>query len=84
MLAIAEGWIFRTSNFIEMVAERIARGFTTMNSDMHHLVGKDMFDEHYVAKWYQVLAQGEFWIGLIVAAGFLAGAIYTRRYRDES
>ncbi len=84
MVAIAEGWIFRSSHFIEMVGERVARGFTTLNSDMHFLVGKDMFDEHYVAKWYEVLGESGFWIGLIVAAGFLAGAIYTRRHRDES
>jgi ABC-2 type transport system permease protein len=84
MMAIAEVWIFRSSNFIEMVAERVGRGFMTMNSDMQLLVGRDMFDEHHVARWYEVLGQSDFWIGLIVAAGFLAGAIYTRRYRDES
>ncbi len=84
MLAIAEGWIFKSSHFIEMVAYRIARGFTTLNADMHQLVGKDMFDERDVSLWYEVLAQGEFWLGLLVAAMFLAAAVYTRRYRDES
>lgn len=91
MIAIAEGWIFRSSNFIEMVGERIARGFSIINSDIQDLIsniqllrGKDMLSEHGVVKWYDVLGEGGFWIGLIVAAGFLAAAIYTRRYRDES
>lgn len=84
LIAIAEGWIFHSSRFIEMVGERIARGFTVLNSEMHFLVGQDMFDKDYVAHWYEVLADGSFWGGLVVAAVFLAGAIYTRRFQDES
>lgn len=84
LIAIAELWIFRSAHFIEMVGERIGVGFATMHSDMHYLVGADMFDGMEVSRWYEVFANGEFWIGIIVAAGFLAGAVYTRRYRDES
>ena len=85
MIAIAEGWIFHSANFMEMIGERIGMGFVTLNSDMHYLVGDaDMFDGREVSHWYEVLMQSGFWIGLLVAAAFLAGAIYTRRYRDES
>lgn len=83
LIAITEGWIFHTSSFIEMVANRIAHGFTILNSNMHYLVGGDMFD-FQVSRWYQVFGETEFWTGLAVSAVFLAGAIYTRRYRDES
>lgn len=83
MITVAEGWVFQTTHFIEMVGERIAHGFTILNSNMHYMVGGDMFDID-VQRWYQVFGNTEFWIGLIVSAVFLAGAIYTRRHRDES
>jgi len=83
MIVIAEGWIFHTSHFIEMIGDRIAKGFIILNSNMHYLVSGDMFDMD-VQRWYQVFGNIEFWGGLIVSAVLLAGAIYTRRYRDES
>jgi len=83
MIVVAEGWVFQTTYFIEMVGERIAQGFTILNSNMHYMVGGDMFDID-VQRWYQVFGNTEFWIGLVVSAVFLAGAIYTRRHRDES
>ena len=83
MIGIAEGWIFQSTRFIEMVGERIARGFAIQNSNLHFVSEGDMFDLG-VMRWYEALATGEFWLGLVVAAAFLAAAIYTRRYRDES
>ena len=56
MISVAEGMIFHSSNFIEMVGVRIAEVFASM----------------------------EFWAGLVVSAIFLAGAVFTRRHRDES
>lgn len=83
MISVAEGMIFRSSNFIEMVGERIASGFSILNSNMHYLVGADMFNVH-VMRWYEVFASMEFWMGLVVSAIFLTGAVFTRRHRDES
>jgi ABC-2 type transport system permease protein len=83
MISVAEGWVFHSSHFIEMIGKRIANGFTILNSNMHFLAGGDMFDVH-VMHWYEVFANVEFWAGLMVSAAFLAGAIYTRRHRDES
>jgi len=83
LISIAEGWIFHSSNFIEMVGIRIASGFAILNSNMNNLLGGDMFDVP-VWNWYQTFGNMEFWMGLFVSAVFLAGAIYTRRHRDES
>ncbi len=83
MISVAEGMIFHRSNFIEMVGGRIVNGFTILNSNMHYLVGADMFDVH-VMRWYEVLVSMEFWVGLAVSAVFLGGAVFTRRHRDES
>ena len=84
LLMIAEGWIFGSARFINLVGERIGQGFVTMNSNLINIADKDILDGKEIARWYEVLGESGFWIGLIVAAGFLAGAIYTRRYRDES
>lgn len=83
MISIAEAWVLHSSNFIEMVGERIANGFAILNSNMHFLAGGDMFDVQ-VMRWYEVFATMEFWAGLVVSAIFLAGAVFTRRHRDES
>lgn len=84
LIVIAEGWIFGSARFFNLVGERIGHGFVTMNSNLLNLLDKDIFDGRAVSRWYEVLGESGFWIGLIVAAGFLAGAIYARRYRDES
>jgi len=31
-----------------------------------------------------LLQSAGFWLGLVVAAGFIAGAVYLRRYGDDS
>ncbi|WP_196137929.1 hypothetical protein [Aliikangiella sp. G2MR2-5] len=83
MIIIAEGWIFQTSRFAEMFAERIGKSVMIQNSPINNLLGGDMFDGiTYTAG--EVLGGAPFWVGLGVAAIFLAGAIYTRRYRDEA
>lgn len=83
LLAIAEEWIFHSEHLIELVGKRIGGGFVIMNSNLNNLVGADMFKGNSV-NWYDVFVMTEFWGGLIVSAIFLAGAVYIRRYRDES
>jgi len=83
MLTIAEGWIFKTNYFIEMIAMRGANTFAIMNSNLHFTTHKEIFDIE-VMRWYEVFGNSEFWIGLIVAGVFLAGAIYTRSVRNET
>jgi len=83
LISVAEGYLFRSSNFIEMVGERIANGFVIMSYNTKVLFDDDLFDIG-TGNWYQTFGNMEFWMGLIVSAVFLAGAIYTRRHRDES
>ena len=83
VITAAEGYLFHTTRFIEMAAFRVADGFAIANSSMHFATGGDLFDVD-VMTWSKVFGNSEFYIGLLVAAGFLAAAIYTRRFRDES
>ena len=83
MIIIAEGWVFRTHRFAEMVGDRFAQGFGIQNHNLHHIAGGDMFD-FAVNSPFQSFATLEFWVGAAVAAVFLAGAVYVRRFRDES
>ena len=83
LISIAEGWVFHSSSFIELIGKRIAGGFVVMNSNLNHLLEKNMFEGDSM-HWSEVFAMTDFWGGLIVSALFLAGAVYIRRYRDES
>lgn len=83
MLAVAEAWVLKSNEFIEAVGYRIANGFAIQNSNIHFLGGGDMFDLDVISP-YEVFANGQFWIGILIAAVFLVASIYTRRYRNES
>lgn len=83
MLTIAEGWVFRSSYFIEMVAERFAKAGLILGSNIGQLVSEHDMDG-YSIMWYEAYGTSAFWIGLIVAAGFIAASIYVRRSRDEA
>lgn len=83
LIAIAEGKLFNSTHFAEMLGERIAVAFSLQNSNLHQASGGNMFDVE-VMNWYQAFAQTEFWFGLVVAGVLLAVTIYTRRFRDDS
>ncbi len=84
LIAVAEGYFFRSSEFIEMIGVKIAKTLAIQNSSLHYIVGGDMFDGNIFASASSVIASSEFYIGLGVAAVFLTAAIFTRRFRDES
>ena len=84
LTSAAEGYMFRTTNFIEMVGERIGKAFSIQNSNLHFNAGGDMFETEMFLTASEAIASSSFWIGLMVAAVFLAGATFTRRFRDES
>ena len=83
LITIAEGWIFHSNHFIELVGKRVAGGFVILNSNLNNLTGTELFEGNYI-EWYSIFGHMEFWGGLIVSGVFLAGAIYIRRFRDES
>jgi len=83
LIVFAEGWIFRSTYLIEVIGERFAEAGMILASNVDRLVDGDMLDGAGSA-WYQVFGNMEFWMGLIVTGVFLAGAVFTRRFRDES
>jgi len=84
LVAIAEGTVFNSAEFISMVGKHIAKGAMVATASINNLereggaLGMDL--QHPL----EAFSVADFWIGLVVAAGFLAGAIYIRRFRDES
>ena len=83
MVFIAEGWVFRSSYFIEMVGERFGKAGLMLGSNIGVLVSEHEMDGLSMM-WYEAYGTSAFWIGLIVAGGFVAGSIFIRRNRDEA
>jgi len=83
LVFIAEGWIFNSSRFASLIGERIATGFAIQNSEIGEALPARMSDGE-VFNWINAIGNTEFWSGLLLTAAFLGGAIYLRRYRDDS
>ena len=84
LVAIAEGTIFNSAEFVSMVGQHIAKGFIASTASINHLEGEGAALGLDLQHPLEALTVTDFWVGLVVAAGFLAGAIFIRRYRDES
>lgn len=84
MLVIAEGILFKSSRFIEVVSNHIAQGFVLQNGFIGEASDDEIFNQSDIISISDVFTNNHFWIGLLIAAVFIAGAIYTRRFRDES
>jgi ABC-2 type transport system permease protein len=50
----------------------------------HNVAGNPNMDFMNLANTYQLLASPNLWIGVLIGAGLLAGAIWFRRWRDDS
>lgn len=84
LIAIAEGTMFQSSHFIEMVGKHIAKGAivaTASISNLENDINEFGLDLSHPIEAFQV---ADFWIGAVIAAVFLAGAIFIRRHRDEA
>lgn len=90
-VALAEGLAFGTNYFAEMVGKRVSGGIRYAFVDM----GGDFDGKHFKFDSGNIpeslltftdparfFSQPGLWIGLIVAAGFIAAAIWMRRYRE--
>ncbi|TQV71628.1 hypothetical protein FLL45_20985 [Aliikangiella marina] len=84
LVGIAEGTIFNSTEFLEMVGVHIARGGIVATASINNLEKDGYVLDMDLTSPFQAFAFSEFWIGLVVAAVFLAGAIYIRRNRDEA
>ncbi|TQV87481.1 ABC-2 transporter permease [Aliikangiella coralliicola] len=83
LVIVCEGYIFRTTEFAQLIGERIAEGFAIQNYALYQLAGGDILDFEVNSALHSFVS-AEFWGGLIVAAVLLSGAVYIRRFRDES
>jgi len=83
MIVAAEGYLFHTIRFLEMLGYRFQQGFAIQNDSFNQSIGGHMLEENAM-HWTKVFTNSDFWSGLAVAAVFIAAAIYTRRFRDES
>jgi ABC-2 type transport system permease protein len=90
-IALAEGLAFGTSYFAEMVGKRVSGGIQYAFVDMGgEFEGKHFkFDSGNIPESLltftdpaRFFSQPGLWIGLVVAAGLIAAAIWMRRYRE--
>ncbi len=90
-LVYLESLLFKSSHVAHLIGHRLTGHveLAIREPDMRSLG----FDDHMpmgvpesvlsLATPGQFLTSGDLWLGLIAAAGFLAGAVWLRRYRDE-
>ena len=94
-IALLEGAIFRSSHFAQLVGDRISSVVPTAfhDKDINRIIEK-IHDSEDKIEWSEAFGSlidpGSFlsdpgmWGGLLIAAVFMAGAIWLRRYRTES
>lgn len=92
-IAILEKMFLDTDNFLDLIGSRLApfggeQGFDDRIENHFELFGGDIqlgaapgFD---VSIFGDLFTTAGFWYGLVFAAGCTVGAIWLRRYRDES
>lgn len=97
VLAIVESWLRFTSDFSlsrviwEFIMRRLASGVAPISFKANfgdgHTVGAGLDGTRFAANFSDVIARlgsADLWIGVVIGLSFLAGAVYLRRYRDES
>ncbi len=99
VIVIVESIIFKSANFISWVAEHLSglgKAYSTPYAMMSQVDEGGVADLRQLAEkigWEVDGGWGSFpnqlmdlnlWIGLLIGAAFIVGAIYIRRYRDEA
>lgn len=85
-----EWWIFDTTHFAGWIGDRFAAffraGFQPVQKvDIDSPAELGRLREAIDIQWiWEIFGTGVFWSGAAVAAGFVAGAIWLRRWRDDS
>jgi ABC-2 type transport system permease protein len=90
VIALIETQFLGSDNFAEMLGERM-NGFWLLafHADALESMGEAM-DRGHAGPGLEVINIAPFlqspglWLGLVAAGAFIAGAVYLRRYRDES
>jgi ABC-2 type transport system permease protein len=84
----AEGWVFHTANFARMIWNYkqawLSLAFNFDPLHVHHSLDDMSIGPLFsIANLGELLASPQLWIGLVVAAAFVYGAIRLRRKRTE-
>ena len=96
LVVIAEGMVFKTANVASFLGQKLfgvvqalvapfnslAREFSQKRAELE--ADLPIFDEFEFMSFGQQFQDSGFWIGLILGAAMIAGAIYIRRFRDEA
>ncbi|MBT8140943.1 MAG: hypothetical protein HKN88_01140 [Gammaproteobacteria bacterium] len=97
-IAMMEGIMFGSNNFVDMIGNYVGSFFETAfqvgNSDLnvdiegwddlHKLDLPDDFSLTSIINPVGLLSSIKLWVGAALGSAFIAGAIYLRRYRDDS
>lgn len=89
--ALLEHWIAGTSLLSNAINARFGRFVSVSQIDVEMAASMDGktialrpdLDQFHVGAATDLLAQPEMWIGLVLSALMIAGAVWFRRYRDE-
>jgi len=95
VLMIFEGIFFQTSYLSDWVSERLVNWMPASfdgikeGSDFDFKIDGETFETGNVKPWTYIaplkfLSNVNFWIGALIGSAFIAGAIYIRRFRDDS
>lgn len=71
-LMLIEGMIFHSANLAKLIGEHLSKTEIIMEGVIMH------------GHPFAVLSEGGFWGGLLISVAFISGAIYIRRFRDDS
>jgi ABC-2 type transport system permease protein len=90
-ISLAEGLAFGTQHFMTMVTSRLSGGLhyafvasaDALDAEDFHFEPENIPDSLFtLLDPVRFVSQPSLWIGLIVAAAFIAASIWMRRYRE--
>lgn len=94
IIVTVEHWLFDSEHFLNLLGNRLV-GFNTMvrdsevvrifGTDMENVTGVTMSEAmNQMISFSKLLTEPGLYGGILVAAAFVTGAIFLRRYRDET
>jgi len=87
LISFLEYYFYRTNIFFSAVRDRALGWVAPIDVSTGHHIGSNqpVHEQGMIYNYsHTLLSLPAFWYGLAVAAIMVAGAVYIRRYRDES